>query len=448
MSLLPSALPWVGIVAALLLVTIFISILYRRVVSTNTVHIVQKRHNTTPYGTGQTAGNVYYRWPTWLPYFGVTVIALPVSNFDLTLRDYEAYDKDRVPFEVDVTSFFRIADTALAAQRVASLDELREQLNQIVQGAVRKVLASDGIDNIMVERAKFGDLFTAEVGEQLKQWGVESVKSMELMDIRDGKNSKSISNIMAKKISHIAMESRVQVAQNNRDAEVAEIEAGQAVAVRKQEAEQIVGQRTAERNRQVGIAEQQSEQAVLGEKRTTTTAEMEVLQVRNVREAEIRKAQEIVAAEQGKQVAILAAEGSMEAQKRQAEGTEVLGKAEGAAEQARLMAPVNAQISLAEKIATLMEYQQYLLTIEAIKAHIAVGSKQAEALKAADIKVIANAGKPSEGMTNVMDLFTTKGGTDLAGMVEAFAQTPFGSAVLAKLGVTKTDRPAPLATEP
>ena len=38
------------------------------------------------------------------------------------------------------------------------------------------------------------------------------------------------------------------------------------------------------------------------------------------------------------------------------------------------------------------------------------------------IKVISNAGKPGEGMTNVMDLFTSKGGTHLASAVEAFAQ--------------------------
>jgi hypothetical protein len=57
----------------------------------------------------------------------------------------------------------------------------------------------------------------------------------------------------------------------------------------------------------------------------------------------------------------------------------------------------------------------------------------------ADIKVIANTGKPTEGVGSVMDLFSTKGGTDLAGMVEAFAQTPLGTAVLARAGVTKSN---------
>jgi hypothetical protein len=54
---------------------------------------------------------------------------------------------------------------------VASIEDLRGQLMQIVQGAVRKVLAWDKIGTIMLERSKFGASFNAEVIEQLKQWG-------------------------------------------------------------------------------------------------------------------------------------------------------------------------------------------------------------------------------------------------------------------------------------
>ncbi|MBI2063744.1 MAG: SPFH domain-containing protein, partial [Candidatus Yanofskybacteria bacterium] len=291
--------------------TIVLSIMFRRVVSTNTVHIVQSRRKTTPYGTTLSFGNVYYRWPSWLPYFGVTVIELPVSNFDLSLKDYEAYDKDRVPFKVDVTSFFRIKDTALAAQRVASIRELEEQLSLIVQGAVRKVLASDVIDSIMLERSKFGEQFTSEVSEQLKEWGVESVKSMELMDIRDSHESKVISNIMAKKTSHIEMQSRVEVANNMKTAKAAEIEAKQIVDVRQQEADEAVGKRTAERDKQVGIAQQQSRQEVLTQEKQTQERSMDVKHVEQVRLAEITKEKEVVGAEQSKQTTIITADGTL-----------------------------------------------------------------------------------------------------------------------------------------
>lgn len=377
-------------------------------------------------------------WPSWVPYFGITVIKLPVSNFDLSLAGYEAYDKDRVPFMVDVVAFFRINDTAIAAQRVASVEELQAQLLQIVQGAVRKVLASAVIDTIMLERAQFGKQFTDEVQEQLKEWGTEPVKAMELMDIRDGHGSKVISNIMAKKTSHIEMESRTEVARNIQNAQTAEIEAKQAVDVRQQEAEQKVGERTADKEKAVGIAQQKSRQEVLEQEKETATKTMAVRQVEQVRQAEITRDQQVVAAEQDQKTRVIIADGHLQAKQKEAAAIEVVGLAEGEAAKAKLLAPVKAQIELAEKIAQLAGYQQYLVAIEAIKAYLAVGSKQAEALQAADIKVIANTGKPTEGMSGVMDLFSSRGGTELAGMVEAFAQTPMGKMVLAKLGVNNS----------
>jgi len=46
---------------------------------------------------------------------------------------------------------------------------------------------------------------------------------MELMDIRDAQGHANIANIMAKKSSHIEMESRTEVAKNRQLAETAEI---------------------------------------------------------------------------------------------------------------------------------------------------------------------------------------------------------------------------------
>jgi flotillin len=423
-------------------VGLLLAILFRRVVSTNVVHIVQRGRTTVPYGTGLAAGNVYYAWPSWIPRFGVNVIQLPVSNFDLTLEDYEAYDTDRVPFMVHVTSFFRIADTALAAQRVDSVGALKEQLMQIVQGAVRKVLASDKVDTIMLERSKFGAAFTAEVVEQLKQWGVEPVKSMELMDIRDASGSKVISNIMAKKTSHIEMESRREVAGNKRAAETAEIEAQREVDMRKQEAERAVGEKTAEKDKAVGIANEQARQEILTQEKETRERHMAVSRVDEIRRAEIERDKQVVAAEQDKQTTVIIAEGQLAAQQREAEGIKAIGEAKATAEKAMQLAPVEAQIVLAKEIGENANYQQYLMTIEGIKGYIIVGGEQAKALQAADVKVISNTGKPGDGMSSVMDLFSSNGGTNLAASVEAFGQSPLGKAIIDKV-ITPTKKAPP-----
>jgi flotillin len=431
----------VGAVVALMVFALVLAAAFRTVVSTNYVHIVQSVKKTTSYGKDQPTGNVYYRWPAWLPIVGVKTISLPVSVFDVTLDGYAAYDKGRVPFVIDVMAFFRITETNMAAQRVHSHPELIEQLKGILQGACRAILAASEIEEILEGRGKFGEMFTKEVDHNLAAWGVQTVKCIELMDIRDADQSNVIHNIMAKKKSLIERESRVEVAENLRAAQEAEIEAQRQVELQKQDAMQQVGQRSAEKDKQVGIANQQAQQDIKTQEKITAEKQMAVVQVQEVRKAEITRDVQVVAAEQKKRTQIIhaegekqqtitVAEGNLEQAKLQAQGVKVEGEARGAAEQAVLMAPVNSQIHLAKEIGANQNYQLYLVQIRTIEKEQAVGIEQAKALTAAEIKVIANSGGVVDGVKNVMDLFTSKGGTQLGAMVEAFTQTPAGKQLI------------------
>jgi flotillin len=431
----------------LLLLVGFMSILFRRVVSTNEVHIVQSSKSTTSYGKDTGNGNTYYEWPSWIPLIGITKIVSPVSVFDLDLTNYEAYDKGRLPFLVDVKAFFRITDTNIAAQRVSSFDELNTQLKAIVQGAVRTILAGSEIEEIMQGRSKFGEEFTKEVDGQLSNWGVQTVKTIELMDIRDSQSSNVIKNIMEKKKSYIEMESRIEVAKNKKLASVAEIEASKEVELKNQSAQQDVGMRTTEAEREVALALQQKIQVIKDQEKITKEKEMNVLSVQSVRGAEIQKevtlvqaAQDketkIVIAEGQKATTVLQAQGQLESKKLESEGISLEGTARAEAQKAMELAPVQAQIVLAKEIGSNGEYQKYLITIEQIKAAQSVGEKQAEALKSADIKVISNSGSPSDGLTNVMDIFSSKGGIQVGAMLEGLANTDQGQALLTKAGLT------------
>jgi flotillin len=444
----------VGGIAVLVAVLLFFWVIgMRRVVPVNEVHIVQTRKNTVSYGKGFES-NTYYEWPTRLPLVGLTKVTLPVSNFSIDLPDYAAYDKERVPFLVHVMAFFRISDSNTAAQRVASFHELQDQLTAIVQGAVRTVLAGHEIDQIMLDRSRFGEAFTHEVQPQLGSWGVEAIKNVELMDIRDAKESEVIHNIMAKRTSGIERESRLVVADNTRQAEMAEIAAKREIEMSRQLAAEQVGLRTAEKDQKVGVANEQASQQVKAQQRETAAKEMDVQQVKNVRGAEIAKQVAVIEAAQAKEVSIveaeatkqvaiveaegskqqtvLTAEGKLEAARRNAEGISVEGAAKGAAETAILMAPVDAQIKLAEKIGSDKGYQEYLLGVRNIEATQAVGVAQAEALTKAQVKVIANGGTPASGLSNVMDLFSAGGGTQIAAMLEGLAQSDEGRALLEK----------------
>lgn len=409
------------------------ALLLRRVVSTNEVHIVQSSKKTVSYGKDTGNGNTYYEWPSWVPLIGITKVKLPVSVFDLDLANYEAYDKGRLPFMVDVKAFFRISDSNIAAQRVANFDELHNQLKAIVQGAVRTILASNDIEEIMQGRSTFGQQFTKEVEEQLASWGVCAVKNIELMDIRDSASSHVIKNIMEKKKSHIEMESRSEVAKNQKLAKMAEIEAQKEVDLRDQEAKQTVGLRSVENQKQVETAKQTALQTIKEQERLTKEKEMEILKVGETRKAEITKQVSIVNAQQERETSILLAEGALEAKRKEAEAIQLEGNAKAEAEKAMQLAPVSAQITLANEIGTNESYQKYLITIRQVEASEKIGMEQAKALSQAEVKVIANTGSPNSGLNNVMDLFSPKGGTAVGAMLEGFANTEKGQEFLDKV---------------
>lgn len=444
-----------GAVLALLGISLFLAFIWRRVVPTNMVHIVQSSKKTVSYGRGREAGNTYYEIPSFIPVFGVTVTQFPESIFDISLRDYEAYDTGRLPFVVDIKAFFRISDSQIAAQRVANFQELQGQLMGVLQGAVRGILGNNRLENIMQDRSNLGEQFTKEVNDQLQEWGVTTAKMIEFMDIRDSNGSQVIQNMMAKEKSRIEKESRVTVADNIREAEMKEIEAKREIALTRTQAEQQVGIREAEAAKEVGIAKEKSNQEVQTEAKITTERVMEVKKVEEVKSAEIAKEVAVVKAEQDKQVQVVNAEaekeatvriatGKLDATKKDAEGIQAVGSAKAEAEKAMLLAPVNAQLTLAKEIGENQSYQAYLIEVRKVEATEAVGKEMAAAMKEADLKVIANSGSVQNGVASLGDIFTPAGGTSIAGMLEALAQTDQGKALVA--GITsKLSAEAPAA---
>jgi flotillin len=457
-------------VPSIILASVFFYILtLRRIVPTNVVHIVQRGNKTVSYGVGK-GSNVYYEFPSWLPKIGVMVRVLPVSNFDIDLAKYSAYDKDRVPFVVDVKAFFHIADTNKAAEKVESFDELRKQLENVVQGAVRSILAKSKLEEIMEERSIFGEKFTESVKGDLSNWGVEPIKNIELMDVRDADGSNVIHQIMAKRMSAIDMESRTEVAKNTKMAQQAELMARQEVDVTKAETERVAGEAQArslqaigiakaEATKKAGIAEQQSISDIAQAERATAEQQMEVVKVQQVKQAEIDKEKEVIKAEMLKRKIEIQAEADkfqvetqavakLEAQKKDAQGIQVVGEAEAKiiaakgtseaeAEKARQLASVIAQTELAKEIGENMGYQDYLIRVKTVDkeqvVEVAKAESMARALENADLKILANSGDVQSGLNKFSDILSAKGGSQINGLLESLKQTEEGSSLLSLL---------------
>lgn len=455
----------------------------RRIVRPDQVHVVQRNNTSEVYGWSakDNKGNTYYEFPEWIPRLGVTVKKLSTAIFDVNLTEYDAYDKDRLPFLVDIKAFFRIFDFRVAASKVRDTKELEDQLKGIVQGAVRSLLAKEDLESIMSERAKYGNAFTQEVADQLKEWGVVAVKNIELMDIKDSHGSEVIANIMKKKKSAIEMESRTTVANNMKQAKEAEIVANQEVALKEQDSIREVGLREAQVKQEVGIANEKQMQQVQEQAKVTAEKEMEVQRVREVKSAEIiKQAAEVKAAqdkevatinaetavvrtEADKKVAILNAEAAQkqtvlnaEAQKQQielkaeadlvtatnaAKGIEAKGKAEALATELSKKASVQDQVTLAKEVGENKPYQDFLISQKQIEVQgdvmKAVGVAQAQNLSGAEVKIFANAGSVSEGVSKVSSIFNPGTSFDIASMLEAFKSTPMGAEILDKMLGTK-----------
>jgi len=458
------------IVPSVIGVIILIYILsLRRIVPTNVVHIVQRGNQTVSYGTKKSS-NVYYEWPGWLPKLGVTVRVLPVSNFDIDLKRYEAYDKDRVPFVVDVKAFFHISDTNVAAEKVESFDELKGQLENVVQGAVRSILAKSKLEEIMEERSIFGKQFTEAVNADLQNWGVEAIKSIELMDVRDADGSQVIHQIMAKRMSAIDMESRTEVAKNQKMAKQAELEARKEIDVTTAETERIAGEAQAqsvqaigiakaESMKKTGIAEQESASDIAKAERSTAEQQMEVIKVNQVKQAEIDKEREIILAEQEKQKMEIKAQAdryrveteaaaALEAKRKEAEAVKTVGtaeaeiiKAKGISEaeskKAMELAGVTAQTTLAKEIGENKPYQEYLIRVKEVEVSQVVGVAQyesiANALAQADLKLLVNSGDVHSGIGKLTDLFSVKGASQINGLLEGLKHTEEGKNLISML---------------
>lgn len=427
-------------IVALIVVAFILAALYRTVVPTNMVHIVNSSSGRRVYGKDSEHGNTYYSFPSWIPKIGVSVTEFPISNFGVDLKDYAAYDNKRLRFKVDIQAFFVMEDADIVSQRVSDFTELKQHLRQIVSGAVRTVCAGRPIEEILSLRSVLSGDFNAQVIEQLRDWGVKPVNSIEFMNIQDAEGSKVISDIQKKEESRIDRDSRVVQAENAQQAQTKEIETQRQIELQRQEAEQQVGTRTAEKNQAIGIAQEQSKQAVAEQAKVTTERNMEVRQVEETRRAEIDKSVAITLANQTKETQVinaeadkqkqvleseaklkqdqLQAEGVLAIQRANAEGIKAVGEANAESEKLNQLASVTAQTTLAEKIGENKSYQDYLISVKQIEVNGEVGKAQAVALENADIQIIAGPG--------------TDIGKTLGGVVAGLSTTPVGKALLEK----------------
>lgn len=442
------------------LIVIYIMTQLRKVVPTNEAHVVQKWSSSVPYGKWFKWGNVYFSWPAWVPVVWISVQRLPLSIFDLQLNDYKAYDSGKVPFQVDITAFFEIQEPEVAAQKVETISELRNQLNETLKWVVRKVLASKDIVDIMESRTEIKDEFYNQVFGAVKSWGIK-LQNVEFMDIRDADGSQVVTNIMMKKRSQIESESQIEVAENQKMAiiekENKDSEARSAAAAAKSRADIIASdaQRDAElkvienekltqnqeieKERVLAVQKEEAKQKLYEAEKTTKEKELAVKQVEEEKNAEIAKSIELIKADEQKQKVIIDAEAEKEEIRLKAEAdkekVELFSQAEktkiesiGIAEAKKLdyigTAEAKNKTQMAEALNSFdKEALDFMKKELDVNLSEIVDLEKAKALSKADVKVISTWTNWGEWVKTFMDLFSAKWGSNIGAMVEAAKNT-------------------------
>jgi len=453
---------WIGWILGFIwvLVLFYIITQLRKVVPTNEVHIVQSKSNSTPYGKWQEAGNVYLAWPAWVPMFWIEVQKLPLSIFDLQLNGYKAYDVGKVPFQVDITAFFEIKEPVLAAEKVFSIEELKDQLNETVKWVVRKILASKDIVEIMESRSEIKDQFYKEVFQAVKAWGVD-LKNVEFMDIRDDDGSQVVTNIMMKKRSLIESESQIEVAENQKTAEIekenkiAEARAAAAKAkssadiissdsernaeLKRIENEKLTQNQDIEKERILAVQKEEAKQKVYESEKETKAKELAVKQLDEEKNAEIAKNIEVIKAEEQKQKAIIDAQAEKESVTLKAQADKTKVELEAEADKLRIesvwlakakeidylgSAEAKNKTQMAEAL-NIFNSESIAFMVKELEVKLAeiVDLEKAKSLAKADVKVISTGSNGGEGVDSFMDLFSAKGGTNIWAMVQAAKNT-------------------------
>ncbi len=409
--------------------SLLLAALWRVVVSPEVVHVVQRKKSTVVYGKDTEVGNVFYKVPSWIPIFGVNYKIMPVSIFKIPLEKYRAYDSKKAPFMVDVTAFFRInaADAAQAAQRVSSFDDLYNELLEVLRGAVRKILASNEIEKIMTERSILGESFMNEVKSQVSAWGV-NVLNIEFMDISDDETSEEsiITAIMKKHSSYIQRKSQEEVAINEKEAKLVQINAKREADVEALQAQEVTEKRDAERVQQVGIANEKANQSIQEEKKMTMEREMAVLRVEEVEAKKIQATALVEEAEGIKVSNIRKAEGDKESQALEGKGIgereAAIGSGEASAIRQKGLAEAEAKERLADALSRFEEEGLLALLGEKfIEKDKDVGVAIARAYEDADMKVIQTGDSRPK---NLLEMATSvDSGAKLGGMLESLKQT-------------------------
>lgn len=323
------------------------------------------------------AGSAYFLIPEYFPIIGRLSRSIDVTIKELIFSQ-ETYEKDQARYMVKSSTKYRITDVRKAAESFTKEDELKSQLKEIIQAAVREVTVKYDVVNARAKKQLMSEEVEKSIKDDLAQWGIELVNFV-LVDFQDTDESSIVSDISKRREVEIQSNTREQNAEKLKQARIKEAEADEKAQEREIARDKIVAER-----------KQQAAQAVSEKQKLAEEKRLEVTKVQVVKQAEIHKEAAIVKAKEEK-----ATQEILKDKKRlEGEGdrikAEQIAKGNAADIREKILAEAEGKEKLQAALNKFTPAAITALTAElAIEANKAVGIKGAEALAQSDMKVFA-----------------------------------------------------------
>jgi len=299
------ALIEIGLIIGIILFCILVLVIMYRVVPPSEAHVV-----TTPSGqfVASPDPNVAAKcnqkgiktWYFYIPIIRtVRIINMTTQEINFTQQTWE---EKRARYDVQVSMKFKPINPKVAAETWISIKDLKGQINNNIQSAVRAVTNKHDVEYVMIHKSEVDIAIKEKLQDDLEQWGLKLL-NVQLVDFQDAKNHETgviistiISDISKRREVEIETETRELNAEKYKQAKIKEADANEAFRTREIARDKVIKEKEQDLIQEVAIREQEAK-----------TEEYKVTQIETIRQAEINKEQAIVIADQKKEVAIVLA---------------------------------------------------------------------------------------------------------------------------------------------
>lgn len=270
------------------------------VVKPNQAHVLVTPFGRKVYSPSTLGGTKYATSYFYIPLFMQRII-VSLENVKHEINEIQLRDKEVAPFRCDITCWFKIVNPDLAAEKLDVDDEgnimqsIKSTLDAQIQGVTRAAAMKLEVIELMRNRKTFGADVFDEVNGDLDEWGVQLVK-LEIIDFTDSGDSHVIGDYEARREAVVNTETRKTVAEQTKQAEVAEAEAQEVSQTAKLKSEQEIEMRNIDKEEKVGIRNEDARLAVAKQQDKANAQEVLAERTKTVGQAQYQaEAKEIVA---------------------------------------------------------------------------------------------------------------------------------------------------------